>query len=164
MSSDKGGRSAYSARWVPLAAHWVARTGATDEQIAEALGVSRSTLYGWKADHPELAEALEKGKAPIDDQVEGALLRRALGFRYGETLVGGPVERYALPDVGACSLWLRNRRPDRWRDVHDVRTGLDAEGMERLRGAIVEALDSALGDDQAGPVLEALDEALAVVE
>ena len=38
-----------------------ARDGLTDEQIAEKIGVSTSTLYDWKAKYPEISESL-KGK------------------------------------------------------------------------------------------------------
>jgi len=160
-NGSKSGRSAYSARWVPRLARWLAGAGMTEEEIAGELDITSRTLRNWKADHPELAEAIAEGKAPVDDQVEGALLRRALGFTYHERLVGGEVERVALPDVGACSLWLRNRRPDRWRDSRDVRVGdLDAQGVAALRAALVDALDEELGDEAAFRVLDRLDDAL----
>ena len=45
------------------------------------MGVSYSTLCEWK-DHrfPEILEALKKGKAPVDIEVENALLKRATGY------------------------------------------------------------------------------------
>ena len=71
------------------------------------------------------------GETPLDD-VEKALLRRALGFRQeevhtedlcdkqtGEVL--GSVRRRTVvkevaPDVRALLFWLKNRRPARWRE------------------------------------------------
>ena len=61
-----------------------ARDGLTDEQIAEKCGVSASTLYEWKKNSPEISESLKRGKEVVDIQVENALLRRALGYRYDE--------------------------------------------------------------------------------
>ncbi|MCI5778287.1 MAG: hypothetical protein MR051_00460 [Lentisphaeria bacterium] len=43
-----------------------------------------------------------------DDQVEDALLRRAVGY---EDESGKSVP----PDVRAAMYWLENRRPDRWK-------------------------------------------------
>lgn len=84
---------------------------------------------------PEFLNALKKGKAPVDQEVENALLRRALGFEYKEVieeetkLENGKVKKYtktvkrvALPDVTAQIFWLKNRRPDRWREKQDITT------------------------------------------
>ena len=73
----------------------------------------------------------ENGEAPQDD-VEKALLRRALGFRQeeihtedlcdkktGEVLEAvkrRTVIKDIAPDVRALLFWLKNRRPERWRE------------------------------------------------
>ncbi|MCC4470028.1 terminase [Limosilactobacillus reuteri] len=56
-----------------------ARDGLTDEQIAKNIGIRRPTLYAWKKAHPDIADALKKGKEVVDVEVENALLKRALG-------------------------------------------------------------------------------------
>ena len=56
-----------------------ARDGLTDEQIAKNIGIRRPTLYAWKKEHPDIADALKKGKAVVDVEVENALLKKALG-------------------------------------------------------------------------------------
>ncbi|MCD8368272.1 MAG: helix-turn-helix domain-containing protein [Clostridiales bacterium] len=76
-----------------------ARDGLTDEQIAKKIGVNLATLYRWKNDHCEICEALKKGKEVVDYDVENALLKEA---RKG--------------NVTAQIFWLKNRRPDKWRD------------------------------------------------
>lgn len=76
-----------------------ARDGLTDEQIVHNMGIAASTLYQWKKRHPEIAEALKRGKEVVDYEVENALLQKALGG-----------------DTTAMIFWLKNRRPDRWRD------------------------------------------------
>lgn len=102
-----------------------ARDGLTDEQLAEKMGINPATLYDWKNKHPEISEALKKGKEIVDIQVENALLKRALGYEYMEERVeisekdGRKViqtTKTALPDTTALIFWLKNRRPDAWRD------------------------------------------------
>lgn len=105
-----------------------ARDGLTDEQIAHNMGVSTATLYNYKRDHLEILEALKKGKEVVDIQVENALLKRALGYSYEEKKVevsedGTKVTKTikeVVPDTTAQIFWLKNRRPDRWRDKQDI--------------------------------------------
>ena len=102
-----------------------ARDGLTDEQIAHNIGLTAATLYVWKNKYPEISETLKKGKEVVDIHVENALLKRALGYEYTEERVeisdkdGKKVIRttkYIPPDTTAQIFWLKNRRPDRWRD------------------------------------------------
>lgn len=102
-----------------------ARRGLTDEQIAHNMGCAAGTLYEWKNRYPEISEALKKGKEIVDAQVENALLKRALGYEYQEQRVEVSEEkgrkvvqtiRHVPPDTTAQIFWLKNRRPDRWRD------------------------------------------------
>lgn len=115
-----------------------AREGLTDKQIAEEkIGINQSTLCEWKKRFPQLAEALKKGKAPVDTKVENALLKRALGYDYEEvtteiTEVDGTqrkiikkVKKHVVPDTTAQIYWLSNRRPDRWRRNPSVETSVD---------------------------------------
>ena len=108
-----------------------ARDGLTDEQIAKNIGISRSTLNVWKDRYSDISDALKKGKDVIDRQVENALLKRALGYEYTETTreavqdpnsgevkmqVTKKVTKQVAPDTTAQIFWLKNRKPDKWRD------------------------------------------------
>lgn len=101
-----------------------ARDGLTDEQIANKCGVNPDTLYTWKKKYPEISEALKKGKELVDTQVENALLKRALGYSYEEVMVEESDNGYkkrvtvkqVVPDTTAQIFWLKNRRPDKWRE------------------------------------------------
>lgn len=102
-----------------------ARDGLTDEQISSNMGITTSTLYVWKNKYSEISEALKRGKEVIDRQVENALLRRALGYKYDEVTIEGGVEtkrvtKEVVPDTTAQIFWLKNRKPDVWRDKKDV--------------------------------------------
>ena len=91
--------------------------------------MSPSTLYEWKRRFPEISEALKKGKEVVDIEVENALLRRATGYDAVETIEevsdknGRSVKRvtrHVPGDVTAQIFWLKNRRPDKWKDKQDV--------------------------------------------
>jgi hypothetical protein len=108
-----------------------ARDGLNDEQIAQNLGIHPSTLYEYKNKYPEFSEALKKGKEVIDRQVENALLKRALGYKYIETtqeidketgtlIITKKVEKEVQPDTTAQIFWLKNRKPQRWRDKQEI--------------------------------------------
>lgn len=110
-----------------------ARDGLTDAQIAAKMGISASTLYDYKAKFAEFSEALKRGKAPVDIGVENALLKRALGYEYEETtteIIEQPdgtkrkhikkTVKQVIPDTLAQIYWLKNRRPDKWRDKPDA--------------------------------------------
>jgi len=108
---------------------WMARAGLTDKEIAEEIGIQRSTLNNWKKRYPEFAEALKQGKDVIDDMVEDALLKRALGYEYEETKIIAEdkkvkqvvkTKKSFIPDTTAQIFWLKNRRPDKWRDRRDI--------------------------------------------
>ena len=111
-----------------------ARDGLTDEQIAFNIGISRSTLSEWKKKYTDISDTLKRGKEVIDRQVENALLKRALGYKYKETtrelitdketghselVVTKVVEKEVVPDTTAQIFWLKNRKPSNWKDKPD---------------------------------------------
>ena len=112
-----------------------ARDGLTDEQLARKMGISCGTLYAWKNKFPEISEALKKGKEVVDVEVENALLKRALGYEYTETMVEHSPDgvkrretvKFIPPDVTAQIFWLKNRKPEAWREkpVDDDSAGAD---------------------------------------
>ena len=117
-----------------------AREGLTDEQIAKNLGIRTSTFYEWQGRFPDFVEALKKGKAPVDLEVENALLKRALGYTYTEVTTEDSDDgdhkvkrtvKQVLPDTTAQIFWLKNRRPDRWREKQQIEVGEDA--LERVK-------------------------------
>ncbi|MBT2287988.1 helix-turn-helix domain-containing protein [Paenibacillus albidus] len=116
-----------------------ARDGLTDEQISGNMGVKRQTLYDWKNRFPDISDALKKGKEVIDRQVENALLKRALGYQYDEVtreasreideetgeyvhkmIETKRVTKEVQGDTTAQIFWLKNRKPEQWRDKQDV--------------------------------------------
>ena len=103
-----------------------ARDGLTDEQIAHNMGIRPSTLYEWKKKYSEITESLKKGKEVVDRQVENALLKSALGYKYTEQTVTNKgnvveVEKYERPNTTAQIFWLKNRKPADWREKQEVK-------------------------------------------
>lgn len=100
--------------------------GATDEQTAAAIGISVRMLAYWKRKHPEFLQALKESHQQADANVTESLYRRALGYKAqavkivadaktGASTVVPYIEHYP-PDPTACIFWLKNRRPDLWRE------------------------------------------------
>lgn len=113
-----------------------AMDGLTNEQIAINIGCNPDTLYTWKKKYPEISESLKRGKEVIDRQVENALLKRALGYEveeityeYGEEVK--KVVKQVPPDTTAQIFWLKNRKPDEWRDSRNIEhTGKDGGAIQ----------------------------------
>ncbi|MFR4538285.1 MAG: transposase [Anaerotignaceae bacterium] len=108
-----------------------ARDGLTDEQIAHNMGIRTSTLYEWKKKYLEISESLKRGKEVVDILVENALLKKALGYTVKEQKVTKDgliveIEKEISPDTTAQIFWLKNRKPDKWRDrVENINTNDD---------------------------------------
>ncbi len=118
-----------------------ARDGLTDVQIAENLGIGKTTFYKMQKEHSELSELLKKGKEDIDYQVENALLKKALGYtktlkKEKVTKDGNVVkikeEMYVAPDTTAQIFWLKNRKPKQWKDKVDIESEATQETIKKL--------------------------------
>lgn len=128
-----------------------ARDGLSDEQIAANMGINAATLYRWKNEHCDICNALKEGKDAVDRQVENALLKSALGYKYDEVteerrddmlVVTKVVHKEVQPNTTAQIFWLKNRKRLEWRDrVENAITGADggAVKVETLTDADVDA-------------------------
>src|SRR5262245_8046585 len=113
--------------------------GATNATLAERFGVSRTTIDNWIAAIPDFSDAVRGGRAIADDAIVSALFARARGMQRKITKVfchdGKPITadytEEVLPDVRACIFWLRNRRPEEWREDRPIVD--EAEEAERWR-------------------------------
>lgn len=146
-----------------------ARDGLIDEQIAKNLGVAYSTFREYKKKFPALSAALKKGKEVVDREVENALLKRALGYEYEEVtqervlkkdVKGKPmtdsdgfpvyemvqtkkVTKEVIPDTTAQIFWLKNRKPEQWRDKQDI----DVDGKIETGTAKLDSILKQLKED-----------------
>ena len=98
--------------------------GATDEDLADFFEVSIRTIANWKTSIPEFLQALKGGKEAADDRVERSLYQKAVGythdavkiFQHQGAVIEAPYREHIAPDTTAAIFWLKNRRPDLWRE------------------------------------------------
>lgn len=119
--------------------------GATDADVADFFKVNVATLNRWKLANPEFCASLKIGKEPADDRVEQSLYRRATGYTFDSEKIfhhQGAITRaecveHVPPDVTACIFWLKNRRPEQWRDKPE---GLGEDSLSDALTKLVERL------------------------
>lgn len=124
--AGRGRPNAYKERIEPRKNEIIewAKAGATNREIAIALGVSYSTFLDHVSKHPDFSDSLKEARLSGVPMVKLALYRRAIGFEYEEreiteTIDDGvlktttkTVKKQALPDVGAAQVFLRNNTND----------------------------------------------------
>ncbi len=141
--------------------------GFTDKQIAGFFKVDERTINNWKDKHPEFFQSLKRGKDEYDsDVIEKSLAKRASGYQYTEVTravskeadptTGKPqlvtikeVTKEVAPDPTSMIFWLKNRRPDRWRDKQSIDLSFNAEALNAILAGLppelAEAVRSELG-------------------
>lgn len=148
MAEAKKGRpTSFKPEYVEQARK-LAALGATDREAAEFFEVDERTIHRWKHEHADFCQSLKVGKEQADARVEQSLYRRALGYSHdavkiavsgqGEITQVPFVEHYP-PDTTAAIFWLKNRKPQEWRDKteqnvnHGAQDSL-ADLMSRIDG------------------------------
>lgn len=135
-----GRPSKYAAAFVAQAEK-LCRLGATDIEIADFFEVDVRTLYRWKGQHEAFCQALKAGKDVSDERVERSLFSRANGYEHDEVdirvvagaIVQTQVRKFYAPDTTAAIFWLKNRRPEAWRDKSEIEhSGSFAEELAGL--------------------------------
>jgi hypothetical protein len=135
-----GRKSNYSKKYHTKWAESLAKRGVIDKEMAKDFGISEQTLNTWKKKHPEFFESLKKGKKIPDDEVERSLFERATGYSCPDTkvfydskrgeVITQPITKHYAPDPTSMIFWLKNRRPDKWRDKQEVDHNMSNEVLE----------------------------------
>jgi transcriptional regulator with XRE-family HTH domain len=107
----------------------LAEMGLTDAQLAQVFGISEQTLNNYKKDE-KFFESIKKGKEISDNRVVRSLFERATGYEHPEVdirvldheIVQTPLTKHYPPDPTAMIFWLKNRRPEDWRDKVEIET------------------------------------------
>lgn len=123
------------------------RLGATDLEIADFFGITVRTLFNWKNEHDDFFHAINESKTIPDERVERSLFHRAIGYEHDEVdirvidhqIVKTQIRKYYPPDTTACIFWLKNRRPDLWRDKREEAAPTEGNSDDLLK-AIAEKL------------------------
>lgn len=93
------------------------RSGATDKEIAENLGVNPKVFCKYKSEHNEFNELCKNGRLKAVQEIKASLFKRATGFTYIEKKItvsernGRTEETYvkqALPDPTSAMMLLRH--------------------------------------------------------
>lgn len=116
--------------------------GADDKKLARFFKVSKSTLNLWKLEHEEFSDSIKKGKDYYDtNNVEVSLRQRAEGYEHEEIKFFShegivtderTIIKHYPPETTAAIFWLKNRHPERWRDIKAMEiTGKDGGTIDQ---------------------------------
>lgn len=83
MAGRKGKYESYVKPHFEKIEKWL-NNGASEKQVAEALGISYATFNNYKRDYKELRELCEKPRVGVILDLRSALVKRALGYSYEE--------------------------------------------------------------------------------
>ena len=114
----------YKPEFVKLARDYT-ELGATLEQVGKFLGVDVATVKRWMDEKPTFCAAIKETRELADAKVERSLYARACGLTKKverESKRGGIVtlKEEVPPDTAAAFIWLKNRRPEQWRDKQEM--------------------------------------------
>lgn len=98
--------------------------GAIDVDLARFFEVTEKTINAWKETYPDFRLALKKGKEVADAIIAKSLFQRGKGYTHREEkifcyegqIIRAETLKHYPPETIACIFWLKNRRPDLWRD------------------------------------------------
>lgn len=117
----RGRPSKYNPDLHPVLARALAEKGVMPNDIAKEMKIDQATMYRWMAEYPDFCKSIKASKEVIDDMVEQALAKRALGIikitERTEDEDGVKVVTKELPpDPTSMIFFLKNRRRELWRD------------------------------------------------
>lgn len=126
----------------------LAKEGYTNEDIAKRLGIGLTTFKTYRKRHPELQEALQKGKEVALAELEETAFKSAMGHYYREeymTKDGKVVElkKYAKPEPSTMIFLLRNMERGKWtnRELVDEEKIKAETEFTKARTKILEGVD-----------------------
>lgn len=96
----------------------------TLSKLASKLKIAESTLYLYLQKDRDFSEKIRDAMDMAEELVEISLFRRAIGYSHVEEkifchegqIIRAKTMKHHPPSEAAAMWWLRNRRPDKWRD------------------------------------------------
>lgn len=149
--------SAYNEQYHDDWAWSLSLKGTTDEEMAEAFGISVRTFHRWKKSYPSLKESIDAGKEIADAKVKRSLYQRAIGYdaKDVEQIITTDkstgrqhIERtrvttkHIAPDTMAIMYWLNNRSKGEFSQRQEITLGgaVKTSPMEKLTEEELRAL------------------------
>lgn len=128
----RGRPTEYKKEFNSLACVLCEETGANNEKLSEAFGVSLTTIKTWFREKKDFRAQVKAGREIFNrEKIEARLIDRCIGYKYTETKVktvelkGGKkqivkevTQKVLPPDVNAIMFYLRNRDPKRFNEKH----------------------------------------------
>lgn len=116
--------------------------GKTDEQVASVLGMAKTTVID-ACKYNGLTDTIKEAKEKPDDVVERSLYERANGYEHPEekifcndgVIVRATTTKKYPPDPVSMIFWLKNRRPEKWREKTELKVDVTDDLAELLRKA-----------------------------
>lgn len=156
----KKGRKSNVGKWVSgeglvRLQGWL-RDGLSNKQVAKNIGITEMTFHNWRKANPDFDNIIKKTKEVVDFEVENALLKRALGYEVDEVQIRKrgdlPPEKIVVrkkipPDVNAQMFWLKNRKPEIWRERKDVSMTADIKAVNPFANLSEEELKKLVAVD-----------------
>lgn len=135
---------------------WAAN-GLSVQQMANNISITRTTLYDWMNKNTNISNAIKKGREQSDEEVENALFKRATGYSYreiteedkgGNMQVTKIITKHMPAEVGAMVFWLKNRKPNEWRDKQGIAFEGDVENVPNFADAFEKQISERMGNEE----------------
>lgn len=118
--------------------------GCTDNEIAEFFNINRETFWRWQRENPDFSNTIKDWKKYANERVERSLYERAVGYSheseeifcaFGKVTRVKTIKHYPPSEIAAF-FWLKNRRPDIWRDKREDLEDADLKDAELSFGFV----------------------------
>lgn len=117
----------------------LAMLGMDDREIADALDITKHMFTRWRKRHKSIQVVLQRGRVIASARVVDSLYKKANGFSVPEEklfysakhnrVVRAQTRKYYPPDTVAQIFWLKNNRPEDWRDKKEIENSGPGSGV-----------------------------------
>ena len=149
-------RAKYNPDTFPTLVEEYAKGGLNDKQIAENLGISKTTYFDYIKKYPDFSNALKRGRVPANRNVENAMYKNACGYTATELheeyefidifdknkKPTGKTKRILRrrkvvtkdfrPDNTSGIFWLTNKMPDIWKHINKIEVSGNLKSIAEL--------------------------------
>ena len=147
LSVSEHGNSKFASHVQPRLAEiyvWIAN-GETMEEVSNKLGLDSATIYRYMKSNEALCNIVKRAREAQVDHCEKSLFKLANGMTVvKERVVNGEIvelKEEIAPNFNALSFILRNKRPEEWKDKHEVEvkeTKIDVTILDNVPYTVVE--------------------------